>query len=132
MEASGKSSVVGLNTFGGTAGQPSAVGLNVLEILAAELKARLRPWTPTSAWSVKDAARATDSSEDTVLNWINGRSAPAFDKVIALVRWFWSIGDLGFLSAICGLPPLGVVAELKRPLIEARAMLDQALGQEVA
>ena len=54
------------------------------------------------------------------------------ETVAACIAFFWRHGDKAFVAEIYGLPPLGVVAELKRPLIEARAMLDQALGQEVA
>jgi hypothetical protein len=132
LESIAGSSAPGMNGFSRTQGQPSPAPLNVLELLRAALKRRLRPWSMTSALTVKDVARAIASSEDTLLNWINGRSAPAFEKAGDLIAFFWSLGDRAFLSEIYGLPPLGVVAELKRPLIEARAMLDQALGQEVA
>lgn len=132
LEAMQGSSASGLNAFSRTQGQPSPAPLNVLEMLRVALKRRLRPWTMTSAITVKDVARAISSSEDTLLNWINGRSAPAFEKAGDLIHFFWSMGDRAFLAEVYGLPPLGVVAELKRPLAEAHALLGAILEREVA
>ncbi len=49
-----------------------------------------------------------------------------------LIRFFWSLGDRAFLAEVYGLPPLGVVAELRKPLVEARAALDNIIEREVA
>ena len=110
-----------------TQGQPSAGGLNIFDKLRGALKLRLRPWTMTSSLTVKDVARAIASSEDTVLNWINGRSAPAFDKAGDLIVFFWSLGDRAFLAEIYGLPPLMPVEEARKPLAEAHALLGAIL-----
>ncbi len=132
LEGMQGSSAPGLNAFSRTQGQPSPAPLNVLDLLRAALKRRLRPWSMTSALTVKDVARAIASSEDTLLNWINGRSATAFEKAGDLIWFFWSLGDRAFLAEVYGLPPLGIVADLKRPLLEARAALDTIIEREVA
>lgn len=100
--------------------------------LSAALKLRIRPWSMTSALTVKDVCRAINCSDDALLSWINGRARANFDGGGDLIRFFWSLGDRAFLAEVYGLPPLGVIAELRKPLVEARAALDSIIEREVA
>ena len=54
------------------------------------------------------------------------------ETVAACIAFFWRHGDKAFVAEIYGLPPLGVIAELRKPLVEARAALDSILDREVA
>lgn len=137
VEASGQSSgaapvVAGAFHRVPNGGEPPINESPASQRLSDALKKRIRPWSMTSALTVKDVCRAISCSDDALLSWVNNRSRVNIDGSGDLVRFFWSLGDRAFLAEIYGLPPLGVVAELRRPLIEARAMLDQALEREVA
>lgn len=98
-------------------------------LLREALRKRLMPNT---ALHPKQLAHAIGVSERAVHKILAGDSDGQAGTVASIVWFFWSLGDRALVHELYALPPLGVVAELKRPLIEARAMLDQALGQEVA
>lgn len=120
----GSSSASAGNSFGGTPGQPSADSRKISDRLAAALKRRIRPWSMSSALTVKDVARAIGASEDTVSNWLNGRATPNFDKAGDLFRFFASLERSPLLLVEVFSEQLG-----DDVVVMSRAVLDRSVGE---
>lgn len=103
--------------------------VNFGERFRVALRRRLQPNT---VLHVKQLAHAIGKSDRAVQMIMAGNIGLHSEPVAACIAFFWRQGDKAFVAEIYGLPPLGVVAELKRPLAEAHALLGAILEREVA
>lgn len=85
-----------------------------------------RRLAPNTALQLKQLAHAIGKSERAVQMVMAGDIGLHSETVAACIRFFWGLNDRAFLAEIYGLPPLGVIAELRQPLVEALARLEVA------
>lgn len=96
------------------------------EFFARFRDALRRRLAPNTALHLKQLAGAIGRSERGVQLALAGANGVNGATVAACIAFFWSSGDRGFVAEIYGLPPLGVIAEMRAPLVEELARLEVA------